>query len=581
MNNLKHIVLYSGGLGSYYTTKRLLENGIKKEDITLLFTDTKIEDEDLYRFLKESTEKLEIPLTNCSDGRDIWEVFKDVRFLGNSRLDPCSRVLKREMSRKYIKQFDPSEVIVYLGYDWTEVHRYEKAQKAWLPYVLKCPLIDPPFLDKEDMKRKIEEVDGIRLPRLYKMGFAHNNCFSGDTRYITEYGIKDFESTVGTKQMVLSEGNFIEANIESFGEQKLYQLTLSQNLNEKDIFVTSDHRWILYGSERGNTRIEKLTSELRIGDSIVSQYGTGVSGVRPSSFGISHGIVFGDGTMNTAKNSFAFIELCGNKNVELTKWFPLSPQLKTKNGIKISDLPRFYKKLPSMEESKSYLLGWLMGYFAADGTVKKDGIASMSSSKKENLLFVKDLCCKLSIGTSPIKVEIRIGIDKKLSNIYTMYFVRKTLSEDFFLIDDHKSRFVENVLSNNRNPSWKVVSIKETDRIEKVYCAVVPKTHSFVLEDNVLTGNCGGGCVKAGIGHFKLLYNSFPERYKEWEDNEEKIRQHLDKDVSILRRTRNGERKNITLAELRKEFDSFTEEENCDIGGCGCFEIKDDELENE
>lgn len=48
---MKHIVLYSGGLGSYFTAKRLIERGIPKEDIVLLFTDTKIEDIDLYRFL--------------------------------------------------------------------------------------------------------------------------------------------------------------------------------------------------------------------------------------------------------------------------------------------------------------------------------------------------------------------------------------------------------------------------------------------------------------------------------------------------------------------------------------------------
>lgn len=176
---MKHIVLFSGGLGSYFTTKRLIEQGIEKKDIILLFTDTKIEDEDLYRFLKESTEKLGIPLTDYSDGRTVWDVFKDVKYLGNSRLDPCSRVLKREMSRKFIKQYSPDEAIIYLGYDWTEMHRYEKAERAWLPYKIQSPLCEPPYIDKKDMKRMIVEEDGIELPRLYKMGFAHNNCGGG------------------------------------------------------------------------------------------------------------------------------------------------------------------------------------------------------------------------------------------------------------------------------------------------------------------------------------------------------------------------------------------------------------------
>lgn len=37
---------------------------------------------------------------------------------------------------------------------------------------------------------------------------------------------------------------------------------------------------------------------------------------------------------------------------------------------------------------------------------------------------------------------------------------------------------------------WVVVSVEPTDRFESVYCAVVPTTGVFVVEDNILTGNC-------------------------------------------------------------------------------------------
>ena len=40
-------------------------------------------------------------------------------------------------------------------------------------------------------------------------------------------------------------------------------------------------------------------------------------------------------------------------------------------------------------------------------------------------------------------------------------------------------------------------SVEPTDRVEEVYCAVVDDTHAFVLEDNILTGNCFG-CQKSG-----------------------------------------------------------------------------------
>src|SRR5262249_45818964 len=45
--------------------------------------------------------------------------------------------------------------------------------------------------------------------------------------------------------------------------------------------------------------------------------------------------------------------------------------------------------------------------------------------------------------------------------------------------------------------NWVVRAVEATDRVEEVFCAVVPGTHSFTLEDNILTGNCFG-CGKSG-----------------------------------------------------------------------------------
>jgi hypothetical protein len=52
--NMKHIIFYSGGIGSWMTAKRVIDKE-GKENAVLLFTDTLIEDEDLYRFLKETS----------------------------------------------------------------------------------------------------------------------------------------------------------------------------------------------------------------------------------------------------------------------------------------------------------------------------------------------------------------------------------------------------------------------------------------------------------------------------------------------------------------------------------------------
>jgi DNA primase len=47
------------------------------------------------------------------------------------------------------------------------------------------------------------------------------------------------------------------------------------------------------------------------------------------------------------------------------------------------------------------------------------------------------------------------------------------------------------------DPSWTVESVEQSGRVEEVFCAVVDEGHAFVLEDNILTGNCFG-CGEGG-----------------------------------------------------------------------------------
>ena len=43
---------------------------------------------------------------------------------------------------------------------------------------------------------------------------------------------------------------------------------------------------------------------------------------------------------------------------------------------------------------------------------------------------------------------------------------------------------------SKKTPSARVVSIKLTDRTEMVYCCNEPETHTFVIGNGYLTGNC-------------------------------------------------------------------------------------------
>lgn len=215
---MKHVVMFSGGIGSWAAAKRVAaQHGT--ENLTLLFTDTLMEDQDLYRFLVEGAADVfgipydrvgplairarQLPdidrpeersgalayfraeatrlvpgLVWIAEGRDPWQVFFDRRFLGNSRRDPCSAVLKRKVAEKWRNSnCDPNDTTCYVGIDWSEEHRFTSIRerhgaKGWR---YEAPMCEPEHLTKPQMFALLASAN-IPLPRLYKQGFAHNNC---------------------------------------------------------------------------------------------------------------------------------------------------------------------------------------------------------------------------------------------------------------------------------------------------------------------------------------------------------------------------------------------------------------------
>ena len=186
---MKHVVMFSGGIGSWAAGKRVAEEH-GTDNLYLVFSDVKGtstnphigEDEDTYRFINDAADNIGGTLITLRDGRDIWQVFQDKRFLGNSRLANCSHELKQKPARAWLEENCPAEeTTVYVGIDWSEMHRLPAVERNYQPYTAKAPLCDPPYLDKKDMIEWARS-EGLRTPRLYDLGFAHNNCGGGCVR---------------------------------------------------------------------------------------------------------------------------------------------------------------------------------------------------------------------------------------------------------------------------------------------------------------------------------------------------------------------------------------------------------------
>lgn len=172
---MNYVASLSGGVASAVATDRAIER-YEREAVTLWFGDTEWEDEDLYRFLADLMKRWGGELVSYRDGRTPLEVAAYEQIIPNQKHAPCSRSLKIRPFVKFLEAH-PKPVTVLLGLDWKEQHRmaaprkhYESIEGVTVDY----PLMWPPL-----EYRPYQEVVrswGIEPPRLYQMGFHHNNC---------------------------------------------------------------------------------------------------------------------------------------------------------------------------------------------------------------------------------------------------------------------------------------------------------------------------------------------------------------------------------------------------------------------
>ena len=336
-----------------------------------------------------------------------------------------------------------------------------------------------------------------RFKSALNLGWVH--CLAGETGVLTPDGVRPIRDLAGTTARLLTTsqndgrggGKWVEAPVRSFGVQPLLKVTLRRNGVDKIIHATAGHRWFVRQTNgTASHRQEVLTADLRPGQRLSYCYAQRHKATRPSPIGIAHGFTYGDGT-RSRKGSVA--QFCGDKDKALIPYFDLHPIVDIAPGVRRAlDLPRFFKEKVDLTESPSYLYGWLAGYMAADGHVTKDGRVEIDSNDRSSLEHVRAVCNLLGIHTTSIRTKNAYGHGYKPDGKgYATNLDVTALTEEFFLTDEHRQRWLDNQDKQRKDyRGYTVVAVEETDRVEEVFCAVVDGTQSFTLEDNILTGNC-------------------------------------------------------------------------------------------
>jgi DNA primase len=321
-------------------------------------------------------------------------------------------------------------------------------------------------------------------------GFFH--CLAAETAVMTRTGRVPIAELAGhTVDVLTREGRWVPGTFASYGRQQLWEIGLSRNRVRKTIFATSGHRWFLRGRK---SAVE--TKDLRPGRCLERTILPARTDWELDPAGVRHGIIFGDGTMY--RGVYGTINLHGEKDACLAVWFPdqrhhMKERAAGQRYVRIYGGQAFagMKSLPASDVGDSYLLGFLAGYFAADGHVAKDGTVILNSAREENLEAVRDIATRLGISTYGRTTQMRRGYGKEDSAVHRIHFVTSTLSPTFFLHSVARARFEGSSKAFDRL-SWSVTHVSPSERVEEVYCAEVAGEHAFALEDNILTGNCFG-----------------------------------------------------------------------------------------
>lgn len=183
-----HIIFFSGGKASLAVADFVKES-FPADNILLYFTDTLWESPDLYRFIHEVSDKLQLPLLIHGSGLNPIQLMFEKKLVYNSMIGDCSKILKQKVSRdflkkgirpameewqnrQYLKQEDiVTDAVLYFGIGFDEMHREPAIRKNWQPFQVEMPLIERNIWKDEVLKKY-----DIRQPVLYDYGFSHNNC---------------------------------------------------------------------------------------------------------------------------------------------------------------------------------------------------------------------------------------------------------------------------------------------------------------------------------------------------------------------------------------------------------------------
>lgn len=175
---MRHVISIGGGLASTMELPERVIAQFGRDNTDLLMCRLPNEDPDVWKLVASVERALGVEVKMIGLELTPIDIFFQERILGNSMVDPCSRILKREYLAQYMDEhYDRKDTILHVGITHEEIDRMLAITKNWTKQGWK---VDAPLSHDETVTRKWLMDKCLNkfgfVPRLYLMGMSHNNC---------------------------------------------------------------------------------------------------------------------------------------------------------------------------------------------------------------------------------------------------------------------------------------------------------------------------------------------------------------------------------------------------------------------
>ena len=378
---------------------------------------------------------------------------------------------------------------------------YRTASRRVVRYFLTEIVFDG---ENEDVQDKYKDLLLNKLHVMTQLAEIGDDflCFHGDTKVVTKSGIFAIRDLAGSNVEVLSkDGKYRHAAFKAYGQQALLEVEFADG---RTVLATPEHRWHVKKATGGTVVVP--TTELA-GRRIERTVAPRPEKNAEYREGVRHGFVFGDGSIYNKhrKTPQGVANFFGAKSAVLPFFEGHGHAPKSyQDGklLKIHGLPAHYKLLPANTASASYWYGFLCGFLASDGSVDVYGCPLLTQVSRTALEAIVAQLPRLGMVAGPLREYDHTseftrddGTTYEFTGKYCVVsLLKRFMSEDDLILPSHIAKFVDNATETNYGKFIGVKSVTPTGLVDTVYCCVEPDTHTFVIGNGILTGNCYGNC---------------------------------------------------------------------------------------